>query len=95
MREVGHIEEGWTYTWRKKEETRRERERERERPRKERDLALAQQASCHSVESEQHHLVNSRVLFPSASTPIGLRCHGGRSSSSSYFVHSSMLRLVW
>lgn len=44
------------------------------------------------VESE-HHLVNSRVLFPSASAPIGLRGHGGRSSSSSYFNHSYMLRL--
>lgn len=44
------------------------------------------------VESE-HHLVNSRVLFSSASVPIGLRDHGGRSSSSSYFIRSYMLRL--
>lgn len=44
------------------------------------------------VESE-HHLVNSRVLFPSASAPIGLRDHGGRSSSSSYFIRSYLLRL--
>lgn len=44
------------------------------------------------VESE-HHLVNSRVLFPSASAPIGLRDHSGRSSSSSYFIRSYLLRL--
>jgi len=44
------------------------------------------------VESE-HHLVNSRVLFPSASAPIGLWDHGGRSSSSFYFIRSYLLRL--
>lgn len=36
----------------------------------------------------KHHLVNRRVLFPSPSAPIGLRGHGGRSSSSSYFIRS-------
>lgn len=39
------------------------------------------------VESE-HHLVNSRLLFPSALAPIGLRDHSGRSSSSSYFIRT-------
>lgn len=38
----------------------------------------------------KHHLVNRRVLFPSPSAPIGLRGHGGRSSSSSYFIRSSV-----
>jgi len=62
-------------------------ERERERERGQGEGERATPGTALGVESE-HHLVNSRVLFPSTPAPIGLRDHGGRSSSSSYFIRA-------
>lgn len=91
VREVGHVERvGWMEEARGRGRWLEEgAARSRLRPH-EREATVEADAAMRprrGVESE-HHLVNSRLLFPSASAPIGLRDHGGRSSSSSYFIRA-------